>query len=230
MSFCVSKADVSMITFAMGNILCRSAITLRCVSIFFLTDGASQPSGLLLLSKCAFLCLVLRLLLALRISLLVDRFFTKLDFARIEFFLFRSRRKTDGLRPCVYSQGDILVLSPALYKSRMVNGHLLSTFALPSFSILRTLPCRMVGMRRCPSLFITYTIGHRSFHKILHALRCKPARAVVMLPSPILSAGFHMQHWAYLPELFNHMPQSVELGSTFHGAYIFSGNVVLENT
>lgn len=39
-----------------------------------------------------------------------------------------------------------------------------------------------------------------------------------------------MQHWAYLPELFNHMPQSVELGSTFHGAYIFSGNVVLENT
>ena len=50
------------------------------------------------------------------------------------------------------------------------------------------------------------------------------------LPSPILSAGFHMQHWAYLPELFKHMPQSVELGSTFHGAYIFSGNVVLENT
>lgn len=39
-----------------------------------------------------------------------------------------------------------------------------------------------------------------------------------------------MQHWAYLPELFKHMPQSVELGSTFHGAYIFSGNVVLENT
>ena len=37
-----------------------------------------------------------------------------------------------------------------------------------------------------------------------------------------------MQHCSLPSELFNHIPQSVELGFTFHGAYIFSDNVVLK--
>ena len=37
-----------------------------------------------------------------------------------------------------------------------------------------------------------------------------------------------MQHCSLPSELFNHIPQSVGLGFTSHGAYTFSDNVVPE--
>lgn len=37
-----------------------------------------------------------------------------------------------------------------------------------------------------------------------------------------------MQHCSLPSELFNYIPQSVGLGFTSHGAYIFSDNVVSE--
>ena len=38
-----------------------------------------------------------------------------------------------------------------------------------------------------------------------------------------------MQHWAYLPELFNHMPQSVELGSFLSMVAVLRGEFAVDS-
>ena len=70
------------------------------------------------------------------------------------------------------------VISGVLYKSCMVNGQRFKTLAFLSLKSLLTFPCLAVGIRGCPSIFNTYTIGRALLSCNVVCLCGKPEHTV----------------------------------------------------
>ena len=127
-NFCVSKEAVSTTVLVTGRIFWASSMQWRWVSILCSTEGASQPLGLLFLRllNLGTRYLVLRFLLALRASLLVEissvmsvLFWTSQ--ARSSLSLVEAL-KPIGLEPASTPKVTGCVYLVESYKSLMVNG------------------------------------------------------------------------------------------------------------